>query len=440
LAIFGQKVRLMNEDIIHFVWKYNSALFKGLKCYPMGEVEVISHGEHNFDSGPDFFNAKVKIDNTIWVGNVEIHVKSSDWNKHKHNIDEAYNNVILHVVANNDLQVKNAKGDLVPTLEIPYPNEVEWELQRLVATENWIPCAGEIKRINPINIRMWLSSLCVERLEQKTLHVNSLVDESKGNWEEAFYTSLARSFGLKINALPFELLAKATPLKVLAKIKNSLFSIESILFGQAGMLEFSDIHADDYMLALKKEYAYQSEKFHLKPIPGHLWKFMRLRPSFFPTLRIAQFAKLIHNSTGLFSRCLEAKDMSEYRKLLRIGCSKYWDNHYTFGKVSSISEKTLGDASVQIIILNTVVPFMFAYGIARGNEALKDKALIFLEELKPEVNSIIKGFSTYGLKADSAFFSQALVHLKSQYCDRRKCLFCQIGANVLLKKMNKEIL
>jgi hypothetical protein len=429
----------MNEDIIHFVWKHSSALFKGLKCYPNGEIEVISPGEHNFDSGPDFFNAKVKIGNTIWAGNVEIHVKSSDWNKHKHNVDEAYNNVILHVVANNDVQVKNAKGDLVPTLEINYPDQVEWELHRFVASENWIPCADEIKRINSINIRMWLSSLCVERLEHKTYYVNTLVDESKGNWEEAFYISMARSFGLKINALPFELLAKATPLKLLAKVKNSLFSIEAILFGQAGMLECSDIHSDDYRLALIKEYNYQREKFHLKPIPGHLWKFMRLRPSAFPTIRISQFAKLINSSMGLFSRCMEAKDLSEFRKILRVGCSSYWDNHFTFGNVSSNSDKILGDTTVQIIILNTVVPFMFAYGIARDNEALKDKALTLLEGLKPEVNSIIKGFSSCGVKADSAFFSQALVHLKSQYCNRRKCLFCRIGANVLLKRINAEI-
>jgi hypothetical protein len=425
----------MTEDIIHFIWKHNPSIFSGLNCGDLGTVEVVSPGEHNFDSGPDFFNAKVKIGNTLWAGNVEIHVNSSDWNRHGHNTDEAYSNVILHVVANNDAIIKNSKGENIPTLEIKYPNDLEWELQRLVASSAWIPCGDSIGKINPLNIRMWLSSLCIERLESKTHDIEALVNEYAGSWEEAFYVSMARSFGLKINSLPFEMLAKATPLKVLAKVRNNMLSLEALLFGQAGMLNISDEKADEYMLALRKEYIYQQKKFGLTPVPSHLWKFMRLRPVAFPTIRIAQFAQLVSISSGLFSRCMEANDLSAYSNLLKVGCSPYWESHYTFGKESKSAKKSLGDSTVQVIILNTIVPFMFAYGKARGNEVLKEKALSILDEIMPEDNSVVKGFSKYGVKADSAFFSQALVQLKGQYCDKRKCLFCQVGVSVLLKRL-----
>jgi hypothetical protein len=425
----------MTEDIIHFVWKHNPTLLKGVVLPNEGEIEVISSGEHNFDSGPDFFNAKVKIGKTVWAGNVEIHINSSDWNKHGHNNNSAYDSIILHVVAKNDTIVYNSKGKIVPTIEIPYPNNLEWELQRLVASEAWIPCANHLNSFGQFNMHMWLASLAVERLEHKTIQVNDLVNEFNGSWEEAFYVSMARSFGLKINSLPFEMLAKVTPLMVLAKVKNNLPTLEALLFGQAGMLNFDINTADDYMASLQKEYVYQQKKFSLSPLPSHLWKFMRLRPVSFPTIRIAQFAMLIHKSTGLFSRSMEAHNFDYVSNLLKIGCSPYWQNHYTFGKESKTMDKVLGDDMINRLILNTIVPFMFAYGASRGNQELKDRALTILETTKPESNNVVKGFAQNGVKADSAFFSQAMVQLKGQYCDKRKCLYCQVGVNVLLKRL-----
>ncbi len=427
----------MTEDIIHFLWKHRSALVNGLVIEKQGPIEVISVGQHNFDSGPDFFNAKVKIGNTVWAGNVEIHINSSDWNRHGHNTNSAYDSVILHVVAKNDAKVFNSKGDEVPTVVIPYPNNLEWELQRLVATEAWIPCANQLNEFGDFNLRIWLASLAVERLEQKTTQVIDLMNEFKGSWEEAFYVSVARSFGLKINALPFEMLAKAIPLKVLAKVKDNLLGLEAILFGQAGMLNFNkNENPDLYSLELLKEYSYQQKKYGLNPIPSHLWKFMRLRPVSFPTIRIAQFAQLIHMSSGLFSRCMESPNLNSIVDLLRVKCTGYWLNHYSFGKESKSKEKVLGDDAIIVITLNSVVPFMFAYGTSRGNQELKDRALGILESIKPEDNSVVKGFAKLGVKAESAFFSQALVQLKSQYCDKRMCLYCQVGANVLLKRVN----
>ncbi len=424
----------MTEDIVNFVWKYNSPILQDIYLDDNKQVEVISPGEHNFDSGPDFFNAKVKIENTVWAGNVEIHLNASDWNKHGHNTNPAYDSVILHVVVKNDTTVYNSRGEIVPTVQIPYPSTLEWDLQQLVANEAWIPCANKLKGLERFTVRMWLASLAVERLEQKTIQVNDLVKELKGSWEEAFYISIARSFGLKINALPFELLAKSTPIKILAKVRSSILSIEAILFGQAGMLETIDSSADEYIFNLKKEYDYQQKKYSLTPIPNHLWKFMRLRPISFPTIRIAQFAQLIHQSSGLFSNCMEAKGFESILQLLKVGCSSYWQTHYTFGKESTLKPKIMGDDTIRIIILNTIVPFMFAYGSARGDEQLKDKALNILESMKPENNNVVKGFSLSGLKPENAFFSQAMVQLKSQYCDKRKCLFCQVGVSLLLKK------
>jgi hypothetical protein len=424
----------MTEDLIHFVWKHNPILLKGIVLPNLGELEVLSIGEHNLDSGPDFFNAKIRIGNTIWAGNVEIHINASDWNKHGHNSNSAYNSVVLHVVTKNDIPVYNSKGEQVLTVEIPYPDHLEWELQRLVANESWIPCANHLSSFDQFSMRMWLAKLAVERLENKTTQVYSLLTEYNGSWEEAFYVSIARSFGLKINALPFEMLAKTTPLKILSKVKDNITTLEALLFGQAGMLSSDLTLADKYTLLLNKEYDYQQKKHSLSSIENHLWKFMRLRPSAFPSLRIAQFAMLLHKSNSLFSQCIEAKDITDIYQLLKVDCSEYWNNHYVFGKESDSKIKSLGSDAISTIILNSIVPFMFAYGSSRANETLKDKALSILESMKPEKNKVVDCFGKSGVTADSAFFSQAMVQLKTQYCDKRKCLYCHIGAKVLLKR------
>ena len=423
----------MREDVVQFVWKHqNSVLQNAIECDR--QIEIISPGEHNSNSGPDFFNAKVKIDSTLWAGNVEIHINASDWNRHGHQSDPAYDSVILHLVVNNDVQVTNSKGRLVNTVSVPYPNELEQELLNLMKSKAWIPCAEHIRLFDSFSLKMWLSSLAVQRLEEKTKQIQAYVEDFNGSWEEAFYVSMARSFGLKINALPFELMAKATPLKALAKVKDNLHSVEALLFGQAGMLESSQEQPDAYFLALKKEYQYQQKKFNLTPIPLHLWKFLRLRPASFPTIRLSQFAQLIHQSSGLFSRCMEADSLQHLKSLLGVNCSSYWQSHYTFGKESKAKSKVLGNSMVTTIVLNTIVPFIFAYGIYRGNDNLKDRAIDFLDTLKPESNNIVKGFSLLGVNAESAFYTQAMVQLKDHYCNKSKCLYCQVGAKLLLKK------
>ena len=424
----------MKEEFLHFLWKYSYHSLSNLTTSSGEQVEVISPGIHNLDAGPDFFNAKIRINQTVWAGNVEIHIKASDWNRHDHDTDKSYDSVILHVVASNDVEVKNSKGDIVQTIEIPYPSGIDWELQRMFSSKQWIACADLIGEIDKSAINIWLSRLSVERLEQKTQYILSSVEQNGNSWEDSFYQSVARSFGLKINALPFELMAKNTPLKVLAKAKDNLFVIESILFGQSGLL-FNDIPEDEYVTSLRKEYDYQHKKYSLTPVNGELWKFLRLRPVSFPTIRIAQLAMLIHKSSGLFSKIMEAEDANSITKLLNVGVSDYWKTHYSFGKPSTERLKNLGNETIRVILLNSVIPFMFAYGKARGNEDLADKAIVLLESLKPEQNSVVAGFKKLGVEAPSAMFSQAMVQLKSQYCDQQKCLFCHIGTGILLKRV-----
>ncbi|NOU16723.1 MAG: DUF2851 family protein [Bacteroidales bacterium] len=425
----------MREDLLYFIWKTKHFAING-KSTSEGElIEVIHPGEYNNDSGPDFFNAKIRIGKTLWAGNVEIHINSSDWYLHGHHDNPAYDNVILHIVVNDDKQTINSKGLSIPTIKTQYPDALEWELLNLTSSGRWIPCEEKFTSFDPLTTSIWLSNLLVERLEQKTNYVLNLVDEAHGSWEEAFYHSMARSFGLKTNALPFELLAKVTPLKVLSKHKNNLFQIEALLFGQSGLLPESGL-CDEYSKSLSNEYKYLQHKFNLIPIQGHLWKFLRMRPTAFPTIRIAQFASLVHQSSSLFSKIIEIEEIEDIIRLIRVEPSVYWKTHYTFGKVSDEVNKRLGDDSISIIAINSIVPFVFAYGISRSNNALKEKAMRLLEEIKPENNNITKGFVDLGVSVKTAYDTQAMIQLKTCYCDPKKCLFCHLGARLLLKSVD----
>lgn len=420
------------EDFLHFIWKNSYYSYSGLRLTTGETIEVIDPGSHNLNSGPDFFNAKLKTGETVWAGNVEIHLNSSDWYKHGHNFDPSYDSVILHLVVNNDKPAVNSKKREIATLVIPYPDLLEWNYLRLLGSGKWIPCAENISVIDQFSWHMWLTSLMIERLEEKSQLILDQVNHAKGSWEEVFYQSIARSFGLLVNALPFELLAKSTPLKVLAKQKNNLIQIEAILFGQAGMLN-KNLEGDDYLNTLKCEYLFLKEKYNLTPIDGSLWKFMRMRPMAFPTIRIALFAGLIHQSSSMFSRMVKTGSMKSISSFLDLKASDYWDNHYTFEKESELKIKRLGKDMAQTITVNSVVPFMFAYGQSCDEQQLKDLALKLLENQKPEENGITRGFRKLGVDVASAFDTQALVQLKNGYCKQKKCLYCHLGATLLMK-------
>lgn len=421
----------MPEEFLHHIWENRLFLAEGLKTTAGQQLEIIDPGKRNSNAGPDFFNAKVKMGDTIWAGNIEIHTKASDWNKHNHQHDKAYDNVILHVVEKADEAITRTNGKEIPTFVLQYPEHLSKNYRHLLDAQTWIPCADRFHRIDPIVLQLGFNRLMIERLENKTEEIISRLEQNNNDWNETFYQMLARMFGFKVNAVPFELLAKSLPAGILAKHRNNLFQLEALLFGNAGLLN-KQLLGDDYFLQLREEYSFLYKKYRLKPIEEHLWKFLRLRPVNFPTVRIAQLAALIQGKEALFSKILESKNMEQIRALFQVKASDYWDTHYNFNKTSKRKAvKELGDASAQILIINVVVPFLFVYGEKQNQQHLKNRALDLLEQLPAERNSIVKKWSDLGIKARSAFESQSLLQLKNRYCDQKKCLNCQIGVKLV---------
>jgi hypothetical protein len=430
-VVLANNKRKMTEEFLHYIWKYKRYDSAELITQSGENIQVLKQGDHNTDAGPDFFNSKVKVGKTLWAGNVEIHIKSSDWKKHKHELDKAYDNVILHVVYENDEKLFRKSGEEIPTLELKgkFDKQAFKKYLQFKDSKAWVPCATQLKSVESFTLNTWLDRLLVERLERKSVNISLCLEKNKNNWEETFYQQLARSFGFKVNSDPFELLAKSLPISVLARHKSSLFQIEALLYGQAGMLnkEFTDT----YSQYLQNEYVFLQKKYKLKPIDTHLWKFLRLRPSNFPTIRIAQFAGLIHNSVHLLSKILEAKKTEDIKALFKVKASEYWQTHYLFDKASEKKSKSLGSNSINNIIINTIVPFLFVYGKSKGEEKYVEGALSLLEKVEEEQNSIITKWKQYGVDADSAYRSQALLQLKNEYCLNKRCLECAVGAKLL---------
>jgi len=423
----------IKEEFLHYIWKNNLFNKDALIDSEGNKITVINTGLQNHDAGPDFFNAKIKIGNTIWAGNIEIHTKSSFWETHKHNTDKAYDNVILHIVYEHDKDVFNTKGEKILTSELKFDKKYFINYEQLIKSEDTIACKNYINETESFILNSWFTSLLIERIEQKTSYLKQILEFTNNNWEEAFYISLARAFGFKVNSEPFELLAKTLPSIILAKNKNNIFQLEALLFGQAGMLNNSDIE-DDYFVSLQKEYKFLKGKYKLKSIEPHLWKFLRIRPSNFSTLRISQFANLINKSSHLFSKTLECKTIKDLINMFDLQASEYWNNHYTFGKISKKQIKTFGKNASENIIINTVIPIMFLYGKEKAKNEIQDKAINLLEELKPENNKIINKWKNVGLEIKNAYFSQSLIQLHNEYCVKKRCLNCRIGNKYLNNK------
>ena len=420
----------MKEDFLQFIWKHGLYLKDKLETTDGDPVEIISAGQSNHDSGPDFFNARIRIGQTDWAGNIEIHQKSSHWYQHRHDSDAAYDNVILHVVEVHDKTVQ-VKSHQLPTLILGYRDEILNNYEGLLKSKHWIACCERLPEVDPFILRFWFSSLMIERLESKTAEIVKLLEHNHHNWNETFYQMLARNFGMKTNALPFELLAKSLSLGILSKHKNDLFQTEALLFGQSGLLN-ETLLGDDYFLSLRKEYSFLYKKYGLSGIESHLWKFMRLRPINFPTVRIAQLAMLIHHSSALFSHILETEDLDQLRQLFKVTASGYWDTHYRFNKPSGENRpKALGQTAFDNLVINTIVPMLFVYGDQHLDQGMKDRALLLLEKLDAENNQIIRKWNESGIESRTAFETQALLQLKNNYCDHKKCLNCQLGAKII---------
>ncbi len=415
----------ISEKFLHYIWKNKLFDKEKLTDDNGNKIEVISAGMYNTDAGPDFFSAKIKIEDTIWAGNIEIHINSSDWYKHNHHTDKAYNNVILQVALNCDREILSQDNKKILSAELKFDTKLIKKHSELLEEKEEIPCKHFIAKTDTFLLNSWLSSVLIERAEQKTKSAKLLLEQKNNNWEDILYIITAKSFGFKINSLPFEMLAKSLPLITLAKHKNNRFQIESLLFGQAGMLD--DNIPDDYYLKLKKEYKFLKSKYKLKPIEAHLWKFLRIRPSNFPTVRISQFADLIYKTSHLFSKITEIKNVSELEKIFSIKASKYWDTHYKFGVETRFKCKKTGKSAINSIIINSVIPVLFLYGKEKDNTEITEKAVFFLENMKPEKNNITKKWENTGLKIKNAYFSQSLIQLYNEYCSKKRCLECRIG-------------
>jgi hypothetical protein len=421
----------MKEDFLHFIWNYKLYNNESIITTEGEPVEIISPGTHNTHAGPDFFDARIRIGNTLWAGNVEVHVRSSDWIRHGHQKDAAYRNTILHVVADHDLQVFNDIHSEILTVVLKWPEWIEKNYLELIESHDWVGCASQLYRIDPFRIKFFLNGIVIERLKQKIETIQESLAETNNDWGETFYQVLARYFGLKENSDPFEMLARSLPQAILAHHHDSLFQIEALIFGQAGLLG-EEIFADEYYLGLRNEYRFLAVKYGLKPIAGHLWKFMRMHPGNFPTIRLAQLAMLVHNSHNLFSAVTEAKNLEELKTLFSISASDYWNDHYSFNKTSVNRKKIFGNQIFNLVLINVIVPFYFLYGENQNLSSLKDRALEIMEQLAPENNSIIKRWAGAGITASNALESQALLHLKRYYCEPKNCLQCSIGHKIIL--------
>lgn len=390
-------------------------------------IDVIQTGELNEHAGPDFFNARIRIGDTLWAGNVEVHVRSSDWYRHDHQGDNAYSNIILHIVYNADSMVHDRNGKEIPVLELTGRFDPGlWEkYEELMRSRQWIPCLKSLPDVDIIIVNNWLGRMAVERLEKRAKLILSSLQRSNFNWEETFYRYLTKSFGFGINTVPFELLAKSLPLTLIERYRENAIQEEALLFGQAGLLEKQ--YEDDYPAHLRKEYLHLKNKYLLAPMEGHLWKFLRLRPVNFPTIRIAQLAALFRKSPRLFANILECKYLHEVEDIFKVNTSPYWSDHYVFDKHAPVRKKRLGKTSVQLVIINTVVPFLFAYGKERGDQDRCERALRFLEDIPAEANAIISRWNQAGITPFSAMDSQALLELRNSYCIPKRCLQCAIG-------------
>lgn len=438
----------MKEEFLHYLWKYSLYYKDSLVDKENNKITVLNPGEYNRDSGPDFFNARIRIAGTEWAGNVEIHDRASHFNSHGHNHDHAFDNVILHVVGENDKKVFTASGDELLTVEIKFDPSLYDRYIDLVNNPSVIACQNYSGMTDKFIIRHWLNSLLVERLEQKSSAIIKIFSATGNDWEETFYRVLTRYFGFRVNTDPFEMLATSLPFKVIRKHADNRFQIEALLFGTAGMLEeglFRDALSDEYYRSLIREFRILSRKYSITPIHGWLWKFSRLRPVNFPTVRISQLAAMLSVAGGLFSRILEADNIRQMRELFEVTSSSYWNDHYIFGKKSKIIPKATGLQAAELLLVNAVIPVIFSYGLFSGKNEICGKALDFLEGLHPESNTLIEDWKKSGLEAASAFDSQALIHLRDEYCRKRRCLECRIGSNIIrsgnnLKKEEELIL
>ena len=417
----------MTERLLQYIWQFQYFNKSELQTCAGEKVQVIHPGFINTHQGPDFADAKILIDDTTWAGNVELHLLTSHWHLHGHHTDKNYNNVILHVVWQDDQPGKQLN---IPVIELNHrvSNHLISRYQEWMNRSSFIPCENAIAQVKNLTWQAWLDRLLAERLTRKAEIVFTFLNQTNNSWEDTFWWLLARNFGARVNADAFEQIARSIPLQLLAKHKNNLLQLEALLLGQAGLLK--ENATEDYAIMLHKEYAFLKNKYKLKPL--HIPPmFLRMRPGNFPGIRLAQLAMLVHHSSHLFSKIKEAINADEIKDWLNVTANDYWHYHYRLDEPSAYKPKNLGRAMINNIIINTMAPILYAYGRYHQQELYKEKALKWLESCEAEKNTITKGYQGLGIKNASAADSQALIELKNEYCSYKRCLECAVGNAII---------
>lgn len=431
------------ERLLHYVWKNRLMPHCGLVTTGGQSVEVLSPGFHNKDAGPDFFCADIVVNGEDWMGNVEIHTLSSDWYRHGHNRDKAYNNVVLHVVEHADREVFSESGRMIPQIELKIPDYVVKNYEHLQVYEDYPPCYSLANSLPDIVSRQWMRHLAEERLERKVMEIGKRLEFCESNWERVLFITVARAFGFGVNNDAFERLAGNIPFFGIAKHRDDLFQVEAMFMGQAGLLDETMMNtvqsgnmlSDTYYAGLKREYSFLANKFSLVPMDGCEWKFMRLRPQNFPTLRLAQLASMYHKQKLSLSALVETDDINQLFKLFDTEVSSYWQCHYTLcGDKVAPSRRELRRASLESMVINAVVPVLYAYGHYRSSKKLEEKALGFLCAIKGEDNRYTRIWRQMGMPVGNASESQAVVQLMTRYCLRKDCLRCQLGYQYIKRR------
>lgn len=395
-------------------------------------IEVIDPGRLNTDSGPDFFNSKIRADGTEWAGNIEIHVKASDWHRHGHQNDPAYDSIILHVVGVADQRIHRSDGSLIPQVVMTMPENFFRTFSTLQTETDTIRCASAIPDIPSITAIDWLETLAIERIQAKSDKIKETYAACGNDWEQTCFITLARGLGFGLNGDPFEMLARSIPLKILHHHSDTPHQLQAILFGQAAMLDSSLHIFDEYYQLLCREYYFLARKYGLRPMRAGLWKYARTRPQNFPHRRLAFLSKACEGGFALFSKLIAANgDELESRKLFDWHIEGYWQSHFSFDTEIKTQSDTLSQASITLLLINVVAPLLYTYGAMRGNPELAEKGLDLLSSLPAESNAIIREWQRCGLSASDAMRTQALIHLRKEYCDRRKCLYCRFGHQLL---------
>ncbi len=425
------------EKLYQYLWK--SRMFGRTLCdADGGSVEVVDPGHLNTDAGPDFFNAKVKLGGRLWAGNVEIHVKASDWFRHGHQSDPAYDNIVLHVVGVSDRRVTRSDGSLIPQVEVRMPEDFFRTFSALSSSKQDLRCAPHIAALPGLIVTDWLETLSIERIQSKAQKVLDILDACGGDWEQTAFIIFSRALGFGLNGDPFEMLARSLPLKLLHHHSDNLFQIEALLFGQAAMLDSSLHILDEYYQMLCREYYFLARKYGIRPMKPGLWKYSRTRPQNFPHRRIAYLAKACEGGFSLFSEIVKNCGNEEaLRKKLTFMLEGYWHNHFSWDTDARAQSDSLSAASITLLLINVAAPIIYACGAMRGDPELSERGLDLLESLPAESNGITRGWGQLGLRSENALRSQALIHLRKEYCDKRKCFYCRFGSHLLRKSASE---